>query len=42
MWATDVLSFRVAGWGYYYMVTVMDDYSRFVLAHSLQRDMASK
>ena len=25
------------GWGYYYMVTVMDDYSRFILAHRLQR-----
>ena len=29
------------GWGYYYMVTVMDDYSRFILAHKLQRDMTS-
>ena len=28
MWATDASYFRVAGWGYYYMVTVMDDYSR--------------
>ena len=27
MWATDASYFRVAGWGYYYMVTVMDDYS---------------
>ncbi len=25
--------------GYYYLVTVMDDYSRFILAHKLQRDM---
>ena len=30
--------FRVVGWGYYYLVTVMDD-SRFILAHKLQRDM---
>jgi putative transposase len=21
----------VVGWGYYYLVTVMDDYSRFIL-----------
>ena len=41
MWATDASSFRVVGWGYYYMVTVMDDYSRFILAHRLQRDMTS-
>ena len=26
MWATDASYFRVSGWGYYYMVTVMDDY----------------
>ena len=38
MWATDASCFRVVGWGYYYLVTVMDDYSRFILAHRLQRD----
>ena len=27
--------------GYYYLVTVMDDYSRFIIAHRLQRDMTS-
>ena len=41
MWATDASSFRVVGWGYSYLVTVMDDYSRFILAHKLQRDMTS-
>ena len=41
MWATDASYFRVAGWGYYYLVTVMDDYSRFILAWKLQRDMAA-
>ena len=41
MWATDACYFRVLGWGYYYLVTVMDDYSRFILAHRLQRDMTS-
>ena len=40
MWATDASYFRVVGWGYY-MVTVMDGYSRFILAHMLQRDMTS-
>lgn len=30
MWATDASYFRVMGWGYYYLVTVMDDYSRFI------------
>ena len=41
MWATGASYFRVVGWGYYYLVTVMDDYSRFILAHRLQRDMTS-
>ena len=30
MWATDASYFRMVGWGYYYLVTVMDDYSRFI------------
>jgi transposase InsO family protein len=41
MWATDVSYFRVVGWGYYYLVTVMDDYSRFILAWKLQKDMSA-
>ena len=41
MWATDASYFRVIGWGFYYLVTVMDDYSRFILAHKLQRNMTS-
>ena len=41
MWATDASYFRVSGWGYYYMVTVMDDYSRSILAWKLQGDMTS-
>ena len=38
MWATDASYFKVIGWGYY---SVMDDYSRFIIAHKLQRDMTS-
>ena len=41
MWATDASYFKVIDWGYYYLVTVMDDYSRFILAHKLQQDMTS-
>ena len=41
LWATDALYFRVVGWGYYYLVTVMDDFSRFILAHKLQEDMTT-
>src|SRR5256712_3320959 len=35
MWASDVAYLKVPGWGYYYLVTVLDDYSRFILAWSL-------
>ena len=41
LWATDASYFRVVGWGYYYLVTVMDDYSRFILGWRLQRDMTA-
>jgi RNA-directed DNA polymerase len=41
MWATDGAYLKVAGWGYYYLVTVLDDYSRFILAWRLQLDMTA-
>ncbi len=41
MWATDASYFRVVDWGWYYLVTVMDDYSRFILAWKLQKDMSA-
>ena len=41
LWATDASYFRVVGWGYYYLVTVMDDYSRFILSWKLQTDMTA-
>jgi putative transposase len=41
MWATDASYFKVVGWGYYYLVTVMDDYSRFILGWKLQKDMSA-
>ena len=41
MWATDGAHLKVVGWGYYYLVTVLDDYSRFILAWRLQTDMTA-
>ena len=41
MWATDASYFRVRGWGYYYMVTLMDDYSRSIIVWELQLDMTA-
>ena len=41
LWATDCAHLRVVGWGWYYLVTVLDDYSRFILAWELKSDMAA-
>ena len=41
MWAADASYFRVCGRGFYYLATVMDDFSRFIIAWRLQRDMTS-
>src|SRR5438093_645561 len=41
MWASDGAYLKVPGWGYYYLVTVLDDYSRFILAWRLQLDMTA-
>jgi putative transposase len=39
LWATDCCHLRVADWGWYYLVTVMDDFSRFILGWDLKTDM---
>jgi transposase InsO family protein len=41
LWATDCAHLKVMSWGWYYLVTVMDDYSRFILAWELKNDMAA-
>jgi len=41
LWATDCAHLKVVNWGWYYLVTVMDDFSRFILAWDLKRDMTA-
>jgi len=41
LWATDCAHLKVVDWGWYYLVTVMDDYSRFIMAWELKSDMAA-
>ena len=41
LWATDCCYLKVMGWGWYYLVTVMDDHSRMILAWELASDMAA-
>jgi len=42
LWATDCAHIKVVDWGWYYLVTVVDDYSRFILAWELKSDMAAE
>ena len=39
LWQTDFTYFRVVGWGWYYLSTVLDDYSRYILAWKLGTTM---
>jgi len=41
MWATDCCYLKVVDWGYYYLVSVMDDFSRYILAWELKTDMTA-
>lgn len=40
LWQTDFTQFKVTGWGYYYLSTVIDDFSRYILAWKLSTGMA--
>jgi transposase len=39
LWPSDCCHLKVTGWGWYYLVTVMDDFSRFILSWDLKTDM---
>jgi putative transposase len=39
LWQTDFTYLRVVGWGWYYLSTVLDDYSRYILAWKLGTTM---
>ena len=41
LWQTDFTYLRVVGWGWYYLSTVLDDYSRYILAWTLTTSMAA-
>lgn len=42
LWQTDFTYLRVTGWGRYYLSTVMDDYSRYIVSWRLCTGMATK
>jgi putative transposase len=41
-WQSDASYFFVVGWGWYYLISVLDDYSRFLLAWDLKPDMTAQ
>lgn len=41
MWQTDFTYFKITGWGWYYLSTVLDDFSRFIIAWRLCTTMST-
>ena len=41
MWQTDFTYLKVIGWGWYYLSTVLDDYSRYIIAWELCSTMTA-
>ena len=39
LWQTDFIQFKVIDWGWYYLSTVLDDYSRYILSWKLSSTM---
>ncbi len=42
MWQTDFTQFLVIDWGWYYLSTVLDDHSRYILAYKLSPTMNAR
>jgi len=42
MWQTDFTYFKILGWGWYYLSTVLDDYSRFIVHWEICKTMKAE
>jgi transposase InsO family protein len=42
LWQTDFTYFKIVGWGWYYLSTILDDYSRYIIAWKLSSTMSSE
>lgn len=42
MWQTDFTYFKIIGWRWYYLSTVLDDYSRYIIAWKLCTHMRAE
>ena len=41
LWQTDFTYFKIVGWGWYFLSTILDDYSRYILAWKLTPTMSA-
>lgn len=41
LWQTDFTYFKIVGWGWYYLASVLDDFSRYIIAWKLFTSMRS-
>lgn len=42
MWQTDFTYFKIYGWGWYYLSTILDDYSRYIVTWKLCSTMKAE
>lgn len=42
MWQTDFTYFKIIGWGWYYLSTILDNYSRYIISWKLCTTMRGK
>ena len=42
LWQTDFTYFKIIGWGWYYLSTILDDYSRYIIAWKLCTTMRAE
>lgn len=42
LWQTDFTYLKVIGWGWFYLSTILDDYSRYIIAWKLCTNMRTK
>jgi transposase InsO family protein len=41
LWQTDFTYFKIVGWGWYFLSTVLDDYSRYIISWKLTTTMGA-